>query len=64
MPEIKLLIFTVIGLALVFDFINGFHALLLELVGQVGKHTARNLEVQYIGVYIEISLEIEFVHDQ
>ena len=25
MPEIQLLIFTVIGLALVFDFINGFH---------------------------------------
>ena len=25
MPEIKLLIFTVIGLALIFDFINGFH---------------------------------------
>ena len=25
MPEIKLMIFTVIGLALIFDFINGFH---------------------------------------
>ena len=25
MPELQLLIFTVIGLALLFDFINGFH---------------------------------------
>ncbi len=40
-----------------------FHALFLQLVDHVAEHAARNLEVEDIGVNIEVAFEAEFLNE-
>ena len=52
MPEIKLLIFTVIGLALIFDFINGFHDTANAIATSVSTRAIRPSEAILMAAFL------------